>query len=154
MSDSQVFRKREIEIPEDATSSEIEQIILENDDIHGATKASEESDEPKEERSQIDDWELQHGKYGLEALQIKEIAKEFPYKMQFGAVDKYIREEISERGWSKNTKHYQEILQDLIKETGTEDMEEIGRLKKLYEYTNIVKKYKEIRKKKESFLMS
>lgn len=154
MQNSEVFRERQIEIPEDATSAEMEKIILENDDIQGATKASEESDEPKPERHQIDDWELQHGKYGIEALQIKEISKEFPYRAQFGVVDSYIRAEIEERGWSKSTKHYQQVLQELMQETGTEEMEEIGRLKKLHDYVNIVKKYKELRKKKEMFRMS
>lgn len=150
MPDSTVFREK-LDFPEEATSDEMEQIILENDDVKGATKASEESDEPKRERSQLDDWELEHGKYGLEAFQIKEIAKEFPYKMQFGALDSYIKSQIEERGWSKSTKHYQAILEELMKETGTEDMEEIGRLKKLYDYVNIVKKYNDLRKKKESF---
>ena len=70
MPDSTVFREK-LEIPEEATASEMEEIILQNDDVQGATKVSEESDEPKERKNALDDWELEHGKYGVELFGIK-----------------------------------------------------------------------------------
>lgn len=146
-----VFREK-LEIPEDATASEMEQIILQNDDVQGATKASEESDEPKPVReSALERWEMEHGKYGVELFGIKEIVKEFPYGMQFGAIDGYIKAEIKEKGLEPSPKAYMKILAELEEETGTKDVEEITKMKKLFEYIKIVRKFNDLKKKKEAF---
>ncbi len=148
--DGLVFREK-LEIPEDATAAEMEQIILQNDDIQGATKASEESDEPKERPNALSNWELEHGKYGVELFGIKEVIKEFPYGMQFGAIDNWIKAEIAERGLEPSPKAYQRLLEELESETGTEDIDVYDKMKKLSEYIKVIKKYREIKKKKESF---
>lgn len=150
MPDSTVFREK-LEIPEEATASEMEEIILQNDDVQGATKVSEESDEPKERKNALDDWELEHGKYGVELFGIKEIVKEFPYGMQFGAIDGYIKAEIKEKGLEPSPKTYMKILAELEEETGTKDVEEITKMKKLFEYIKIVRKFNDLKKKKEAF---
>lgn len=145
-----VFREK-LEIPEEATADEMEQIILENDDVRGATKASEESDEPKERKNALENWELQHGKYGVELFGIKEVVGEFPYKMQFGALDNYIKAEMKEKGLEPSPKTYMKILAELEAETGTQDAETLTKMKKLYDYVQIVKKFNEIKRKKEMF---
>lgn len=145
-----VFREK-LEIPEDATSSEMEQIILENDDVQGATKAKEESDEPVERKNALENWEMEHGKYGVELFGIKEVVGEFPYKMQFGALDNYIKAEIKEKGLEPSPKTYMKILAELEAETGTRDTETLTKMKKLYDYVQIVKKFNEIKRKKEMF---
>lgn len=150
-SDGVVFREK-LEIPEEATAAEMEEIILKNDDVHGATKASEESDEPKERPNALSNWELQNGvKYGVELFGLKEVIKEFPYGMQFGAIDNWIKAEISERGLEPSPKAYQRILEELEGETGTKDIDTFDKMKKLSEYIKVIKKYREIKKKKESF---
>lgn len=148
--DGLVFREK-LEIPEDATAAEMEEIILQNDDIQGATKASEESDEPKERPNALSNWELQNGRYGVELFGIKEVVGEFPYKMQFGAIDNWIKAEIAERGLEPSPKAYQRLLEELESETGTEDIDVYEKMKKLSEYIKVIKKYREIKKKKESF---
>lgn len=127
-------------------------IELKSDDVTGATKASEETDEPKPVReSALERWETENGKYGVELFGIKEVVKEFPYGMQFGALDNYIKNELKERGLDPSQKAYQDILAELEEETGTKGAEVLSKMKKLFDYIQIVKKYNEIRKKKESF---
>lgn len=146
-----VFREKIVETPEPVQEAP-KPVELKSDDVTGATKASEESDEPKERRNALDDWETSNGvKYGVELFGLKEVIREFPYGMQFGAIDNYIREEIGERGLEPSPKVYQDILAELEGETGTEDVETFTKLKKLSEYLKVVKKFKEIKKKKEAF---
>ena len=149
MSEDLVFRRKLEEAPVPETPTAPRELV--NDDITGATKAAEESDEPRERVNALENWELQHGKYGVDALGVKEVIGEFPYKMQFGALDSYIKGEIADRGWEPSPKTYQKILEELEGETGTEDMEVLDKMKKLFEYVKVVKKYKELKKKKESF---
>lgn len=154
MPNDTVFREK-LKIPEEATASEMEEIILQNDDVQGATKASEESDEPKPVReSALERWEIEHGKYGVELFGIKEVIGEFPYKMQFGALDNYIKSELKERGIEPSTKTYQDILAELEEETGTKDTEVLTKMKKLFEYIQILKKFSDLKKKKETFKAS
>lgn len=114
-----IFREA---IPEEPVSQvETPLVELKSDDVQGAKKASDPSDEPKAPVNSLENWELEHGKYGAEILGIKDIMFEFPYRMQFGTMDKYIKGEIVERGWEPNLKHYQEILEELENETGTSE---------------------------------
>lgn len=152
MSNDLTFRTKQIE---EAPQPEAPLKELENDDVTGATKSFEETDEPPREReSELERWEGEHGKYGLELMGIKEVANEWPYKMQFGGIDKYIREEITERGWEPSPKHYQDILAELEEETGTKEIEYLDKMKKLFEYIQVLKKFKDIKKKKEQFRLT
>ena len=152
MQDSTIFREK-IATPDEPeqTAAEMEKAILQNDDIQGATKASEETDEPKERTNALENWEMEHGKYGVELFGIKEVVKEFPYGMQFGALDNYIKAEIKEKGLEPSPKTYMKILAELEAETGTKDAETLTKMKKLYDYIQIVKKFNELKKKKEMF---
>lgn len=145
-----VFREK-LDDSESQTAAEMEKVILENDDVQGATKAKEESDEPVERKNALENWEMEHGKYGIELFGIKEVVGEFPYKMQFGALDNYIKAEIKEKGLEPSPKTYMKILAELEAETGTQDAETLTKMKKLYDYVQIVKKFNEIKKKKEMF---
>lgn len=155
MPNDTVFREK-IETPnepeETAAQMEARLVELKSDDVTGAQKASEETDEPKPVReSALERWETEHGKYGVELFGIKEVMGEFPYKMQFGALDNYIKSELKERGIEPSTKTYQDILAELEDETGTKDAEVLTKMKKLFEYIKIVRKFNEIKKKKEMF---
>ena len=151
MPDDLVFRHKIEEAPP-APETPTAPKELVSDDISGATKATEPSDEPTQPVNALENWETSNGiKYGVELLGLKEVIGEFSFKMQFGTLDKYIREEIGERGWEPNPKHYQDILAELENETGTVDVETYAKLKKISEYIKVVRKYRELKKKKEAF---
>lgn len=99
-------------------------------------------------------WETNTKEYVTELFGMQEIAGEFPYKMQIGALDKYIKSEIESRGWSQDNEHYTKILHELVGETGTEDTEVFTKMKRLYEYVQVVTKLNALKKKKEDFLKS
>jgi len=144
-----VFRNKTIETEVVETPAVLHEPV--NDDVTGAVKL-EDGDEPQAEReSPLEKWELQHGKYGEELLGIKEVVGEFPYKMQFSSLDNYIKDEMKERDWEPTAKHYQDILAELETETGTKDTESLSKMKKIFEYLKIVKKYKTLKEKKDSF---
>lgn len=153
MPESLIFREA-LKEPETAEEMEHSILALESDDATGATKVKEESDEPMERPSALENWEMEHGKYGLELFGIQEIAKEFPYNMQFGALDSYIKGEMKEKGLEASPKKYMEILAELEAETGTRDMETLSKMKKLYDYIQVVHKYRKIKEKKDSFRAS
>lgn len=130
-------------------------VELKSDDVAGAQKASEETDEPQPVReSALERWEMEHGKYGVELFGIKEVVGEFPYKMQFGGLDNYIKSELAERGLEPTQKAYQDILAELEEETGTKGVEVLTKMKKLFEYVQILKKFRDLKKKKEAFKAS
>lgn len=142
------FREKIEDVPEAEAPEPVE---LVSDDVQGARKLTEESDEPKEPTNALERWEESNGKYGVEFLGIKEVVGEFPHKMHFGAIDNYIKSEIKERNWEMNTKHYQDIMNELMKETGTEEIEPLAKMEKLYKYIQVIQKYNKIKKEKETF---
>jgi hypothetical protein len=103
----------------------------------------------------IDDLTIWEGenkrKYGVDYFNIKNIAHEFPLKAHFGAVDKFIKEEIKSQGLENNKKSYEKILKDIEERIGTTQAETYKRLSRLFEYIKTLKKYREIKKKKEDF---
>jgi len=98
-----------------------------------------------------EEWESENCKYGLELFGIQETYREFPLKLHYGALKNYIDEQIDERGWEKNPKHFQQVLDEIEAEIGTKELETYARLKKLYEYIQISKKFQKIRAQKEAF---
>lgn len=125
---------------------------LPNDNTDGATPAIEESDEPKETVSALETWEETNGiKYGVELFGIKDVMTDFSLKMDYSVVDKYIRDEIKENGYDATPKKWQEILDGLELEIGSSKLDAFERLKKLSSYIKVLKKYKEIKEKKEQF---
>lgn len=101
--------------------------------------------------SELDKWEIQNGKYGLEYLGIKEIAKEFPYNADFSILDNYIKESLQERGYDKTPGRWQEVLNEIENEIGSKDLNAIERLKRLTQYVKVAKKINDLKKQKESF---
>jgi hypothetical protein len=104
--------------------------------------------------SPLEKWEIQHGKYGLEYLGIKEVGKEFPYNAQFSVVDKYIKEEIKSRGYDLTPEKWQEILAEIESEIGTGKLDALERLKKLRGYIDVVRKYRKAKELKERYIES
>lgn len=101
-----------------------------------------------------EDWESDTVKYGLKLFGIEETYKEFPLKLHYGALKNYIAEQLSERGWEHNTKNFHALLNEIEGEIGTGKLETYSRLKKLYEYIQVSKKFKAIREKRDAFLNS
>lgn len=137
MPDSTVFRTKVIEAEPvaDAPLKELEPGISGSEVPTGA----------------LDPWQTDTKEYVSELFGIKEVSNEFPYRMQVGALDKYIKAEIAERGWNPDNKHYQQILEELVGETGTEDTEVFEKMKRLYDYIQVVNKYNALKKKKDAF---
>lgn len=113
-------------------------------------------DKPEEldivaESNDLENWEMQNGKYGLAFLGIKEIGKTFPLNAQFGVLDKYIKGEMEEKGYDKTPAKWQEILKELEDEVGSEKLNSYERLKKLVSLINIIKKQKALKAKRELY---
>lgn len=103
-----------------------------------------------EKPSPLEEWEIKNGKYGLEFFNIKEIAGEFPLKMQFSAVDKYIKGLLQEGGLKMTPGRYQETIDAIEKEIGSAKLGVYERMKKLSEYVKIISKMDDLKKKRES----
>lgn len=115
----------------------------------GALKDKDAVDET-EKVSEIEKWEIEHGKYGIEYLGIKELAGEFPIKAQFGIVDNYIKAEMKRLGYDTPGR-YQEILDGLEDEIGSRKKSAYERVKKLSEYVKVIKKLADLEEKKKMF---
>lgn len=143
-----VFRERQEEIVEpEAPKEERDTPNLVEERIDGALKdpdAVEEIQKP----SPLEEWEIEHGKYGLEFFNIKEIAGEFPLKMQFSIVDKYVKGLLEEMTPGR----YQEAIDNIENEIGSAKLGVYERLKKLSDYVRIVSKMNDLKKKREQFL--
>lgn len=150
MSEGIRFRERQEEIAEpEAPKEERETPNLIEGREDGAVKdknAIEEVEKP----SPLEEWEIEHGKYGLEFFNIKEIAGEFPLKMQFSVVDKYIKGLLQDGEMTPG--RYQEAIDNIEKEIGSSKLGVYERLKKLADYVRIVGKMDELKKKREQFL--
>lgn len=97
-------------------------------------------------------WENENNrKYGVDYFDIRETAHEFPVNAQFGFIDKYVKAEITERGWKSDKSSYSKILNEIEREIGTDNFTQYKRLQKIFNYIQVVKKYKDIKAKKESF---
>jgi len=101
--------------------------------------------------SELDNWELQNGKYGLDYMGIKEIAKEFPMKMQFSYIDSFIKSEMAEKGYDKTPTSWQDVLKGIEEEIGTDKNKSTERLSRIYNYLKTLSKYREIKTKRDSF---
>lgn len=151
MQDGIKFRERK-ETPEEIEAKpeprETPNLIEGKED--GALKDPDAIEEIKRQ-SPLEEWEIEHGKYGLEFFNIKEIAGEFPLKVQFSAVDKYIKGLLQEEG-HMTPQRYQETIDAIEREIGSSKLGVYERLKKLSDYVRIVGKMNELKKKREAFL--
>jgi len=119
------------------------------------TETKDVTNEDANTHDEIDDLSIWEGenkrKYGVDYFDIKNIAHEFPLKAHFGAIDKFIKEEIKEQGLTNDKKSYEQIIKDIEGKIGTTQTETYKRLSRLFEYIKTIKKYRDIKKKKEEF---
>lgn len=139
---------------ESPVSPEIEAPAVETKNVVSEDTGKEIGDNFEEKSNDLEDWEVSNGKYGLEYLSIKEIAKEFPVKMQFPFVDSYIKEEMKTRGLDSTRENWQKILSELETESNTDKKDSFKRIAKLYEFIKTLRKFKALKDKKESFKFS
>lgn len=151
MSESTIFRRR-IEEPEESVEPpkprETPNLIEVLED--GALKDSDAVDEVIHE-SPLDEWEMEHGKYGHEYFDIKEIAHEFPLKANFGIVDKYIREIITEEGNELTKDEWQKKIVEIEAEANSLKLKPYERVKRLADYIKVIKKIRDLEKRKKLY---
>lgn len=145
-----VFREHQEEVEEpEAPQEQRETPNLIEGREDGAVK-DKDAIEEIEKPSPLEEWEIKNGKYGLEFFNIKEIAGEFPLKMQFSAVDKYIKGLLQEGGLKMTPGRYQETIDAIEKEIGSAKLGVYERMKKISEYVKIISKMDDLKKKRES----
>lgn len=146
---SEIFRER-IEPSQTSETAPQAPLPIPNDEIgDGAVKAQGES------ISELEIWEGEnHRKFGHDYFKIREFAHEFPVKAQFGAIDKFVKEQLEERQYAKTTENYQKILQEIETEIGSTNLDTFSRLKKLFGYVQAITKLYKAKKLKESYLIS
>lgn len=99
----------------------------------------------------MDEYETASGEYILELFDLKQTHKEMPTKIQFNSLNKYVRDQLTERGWEDNKKNWQSILSEIENEIGTVRLETSERMKRIYEFLMVKKKYKEVKEKMDSY---
>lgn len=120
-----------------------------NNELDGTETKAEEISE-----SNLEVWESENNrKFGHNYFKIREIAHEFNIKMDFGNIDKYVKNEIKNRSWENSTESYKKILQEIETEIGSTNLDVFSRLKKLSSYINAIKKLYEAKKLKEKYLI-
>lgn len=149
---SEIF-KTKVESPVEPETASQDPIDLKSDELAGNETKTQE--EPNIEENKLDIWEgLNRRKYGVDLFNIRATHETFPISAQFTFIDKFIKGEIEERQYEKNTKNYDNILKEFEAEAGTENLETYKRLSRLFEFIKVVKKYREIKKKKELYTLS
>lgn len=125
-------------------------VDIKSDKLEGFETKLEEPTKSEEET--LDIWEgLHNRKFGEDYFDIREISHTFPIKAEFSFIDKMIKAEMSDKGLQMNTKNYQEFLQELEKEIGTDKIDTYKRINRIFQYLRTLQKYKEIKAKKEAF---
>lgn len=151
---NEVFRERVVESPE---TPEIEpQHVPTADEVVGSPDPNIKP--LKDTESLIENIEVWEGenkrKYGHDYFDIREIADTFPLKAQFGYIDKYVKQELENRGYEKTTKNYEAILQEIEAEIGSSRLDAYKRMQKIFSYLQVVKKISDLKKKKQLYMES
>ena len=108
-------------------------------------------DEPSSEENKLEIWEgLNRRKYGHDYFDIRATAETFPIKAEFGAIDKFIKSEMQSREMEMTIQNYESLLREIEQEIGTSQTETYKRINKLFHYIQTIKKYREIKLKKEA----
>lgn len=116
----------------------------------GSLKDTDSVDEVVRE-SPLNEWETEHGKYGHDYFGIQEIAHEFPLKANFGIIDKYIREIITEEGKELNKDEWQKKIVELEMEANSLKLKPYERVKRLADYIKVIKKIRDLEIKKKLY---
>lgn len=100
----------------------------------------------------IEIWESENRReYAQDYFKIREFVGEFPLKVQYKFVDKYVKGELEERGWEKSVKNWEKIIGELEDEIGSKELTQFKRMQKLFSYIQVVKKMQDLKKKKELY---
>lgn len=102
--------------------------------------------EEKDLGTSLERWEIEHGKYGVEYFGIGELMSDFKVKMDFGIIDKYIKETLKENGW-ETEEGWQKTIEEIEQEIGTQKLDPFKRLKRIAEYITVTKKIRSLKEK-------
>lgn len=144
------FKTPTVEAPETQQETPQAPKPLVSDELAG--NESKASEPLTNEEHKLDIWEgLNRRKFGHDYFDIKNIAHEFPLKAHFGAIDKFIKSEMEAEGMEMNTQNYEEFIKEIEDEIGTTKTETFGRIRRIFNYIQTLKKYRAIKEKKESY---
>jgi len=124
-----------------------------SDELQGnEVKASEEL---TVEEHNLDIWEGLHKReFGTDYFNIKNTVSEFPLSVEFKSIDKFIKAEMQAQDMEMNTQNYEQFISDLEDEIGTTQTETYKRINKIFQYIKTLRKYREIKEKKNAYLNS
>jgi hypothetical protein len=152
---SEIFKERVVESP---VEPEIALQRTEPSDLPSDTLKGNErkvGDPLTEEQKILEIWEGEHKrKFVTEYFDIGNIDGEFNLRMDTSVIDKYIKNELENRKYEKNTENWEKILQEIEMEIGSQRMELFSRIKKIVGYIKAVNRLEEAKKKKELYLSS
>ena len=123
-----------------------------SDELAGYEKKAQEP--LTDEEKTLDIWEgLKRTKYINDFFNIRAYEGEFNLKMQTSTIDKYIRNELEQRGYEKNTENWEKILNEIESEIGSGNLEVFKRISKLTNYIKVLNKLYAAKKLKEKYLV-
>jgi len=109
-------------------------------------------DEPTEEEKKLEIWEgLNNHRYGEDYFDIKPIVHEFPLKAEFGYIDKFVKAEMEAQDMEMTTENYESFIRELEEELGTTQTETYKRINRIFNYIKTLRKYREIKEKKDAY---
>lgn len=130
-----------------------EPLELKSDNLSGSeTKASTEL---TDEQNRLEIWEGEHrSKFGEDYFNIKNISSEFPLSIEFKSIDSFIKSEMEAQDMEMTIQNYEQFISDIENEIGTTQTETYKRINRIFQYIKTLKKFREIKAKKESYLNS
>lgn len=95
-------------------------------------------------------WDGEYGnKTGIEYFKAQDFIGDFKIKMDISKIDKFIKERIEEEGLQKSKANYHIYLLKIENEINVKEKDMFTRIKKLAEYTDLLKRIKELNAKKD-----
>jgi len=149
---TEVFKTRTVESPVEPEIAQASQPIKSDELVGYETKTQ---DPLTVEEKKLEIWEgLNRRKFITEYFDIGNIDGEFSLKMQTSVIDKYIRQELEEKGYEKNIENYKSVLSEIENEIGSSRLELFKRIEKLTNYAKLLNKMNELKKKKKLYISS
>lgn len=104
------------------------------------------------EEKKLEIWEgLKRHRYGEDYFNIKNIVHEFPLKAEFGFIDKFVKAEMEAQDMAMTIENYESFIRELEEELGTSQTETYKRINKIFNYLKTLRKYREIKEKKDAY---
>lgn len=104
------------------------------------------------EEDNISVWESENKRqYIQDIFNIRETAHEFPLSAQWKFIDKFIKGELETRNYEKTRKNYMDILKEFEDDIGSEKTETYTRIRRIFEYIKVLKKFREAKEKRNAF---